>query len=69
MSNHVKIRDWKRGGSRSGPKPRRRKIRPKTFKTEEAANSYAKSMGIEKYILVNLRPESASEKKLKILLE
>ncbi len=67
MSNHVRIRDLKRGGARSAPKPRRRKARPKTFKTEDAANIYAKSQGIEKYELENIKPDSALVKKIRIL--
>ena len=69
MSNHVRIRDWKRGGARAAPKPRRRKARPKTFKSEEAANAYAKANGIAKYSLENMRLDSASEKKVRIVVE
>jgi hypothetical protein len=69
MSNHVKIRDWKRGGARSAPKPRRRSVRPKTFKTEEAAKAYASEQGLENYRLENMKADSASTKKLRILLE
>ena len=68
MSNHVKRRDWRRGGSRSAPKPRRRKSRPKTFRNEESAIAYAKKEGIVKYTLVNLKSESASDKKLRLVL-
>ena len=67
MSNHVRIRDWKRGGARAAPKPRRRKARPKTFKSEEAANAYAKANSIAKYSLENMRLASASEKKVRIV--
>ena len=68
MSNHVKIRDWKRGGARAAPKPRRRTARPKTFKTEESANAYAKAHGIAKFTLRNLKADSAPVKKLRIEL-
>ena len=67
MSNHVRIRDLKRGGARAAPKPRRRKARPKTFKSEDAANAYAKAQGIDKYHLENIKPETASVKKIKIV--
>ena len=67
MSNHVRIRDWKRGGARAAPKPRRRKARPKTFKTEESANAYAKKMGIKDYKIENLKNESKSTNKLRII--
>ena len=67
MSNHVRIRDWKRGGARSAPKPRRRKARPKTFKNEEAAHAYAKANSIAKYSLENLRLDSAENQKIRIV--
>ena len=35
---------------------RNRAVRPKTFKTEESANAYAKENGIKKFELVNLNP-------------
>ena len=66
MSNHVKIRDWKRGGARAAPKPRRRKARPKTFKSEESAHAYAKANSIAGYTLKNLKAESGSVKKIRI---
>lgn len=67
MSNHIMIRDRKRGGSRSAPKPRRRKLRPKTFKSEEAANNYAKKIGLKDYVLENIKFDSASCKKIRII--
>ncbi|MCK5025793.1 MAG: hypothetical protein KAS15_04330 [Nanoarchaeota archaeon] len=67
MSNHVRIRDWKRGGARSAPKPRRRKARPKTFKSEESAHAYAKANDITKYSLDNIRLGSAENKKIRIV--
>jgi len=69
MSNHVRIRDWKRGGARSAPKPRRRKARPKTFKSEEAAHAYAKANDITKYSLENMRLDSAGDKKIRVCVE
>ncbi|MBT3297631.1 hypothetical protein HN385_01805 [archaeon] len=42
------------------------KTRPKTFKSEEAAQAWAKAQGIEKYELVNLRL-SDSAKKIKVV--
>ena len=41
--------------------------RPKTFKTEAAANAYAKANKIENYILKNLKSSEAKTKKLKII--
>lgn len=43
-----------------------RKARPKTFKSEEAANAWAKEQGIEKYELVNLRLSDV-DKKIKVV--
>ena len=40
-----------------------RKNRPKTFKTQESANKYAKEKGIEKYKLVKAK----KDKKFKIV--
>jgi hypothetical protein len=64
MSNHVRQRDEKRGGSRHTKIPRYRKSRPKSFKTEESAKAWAKEQGIEKYNLRNLRSEDATVKKI-----
>lgn len=55
MSNHVKIRDRKRGGARSERVSRFRKKRPKTFKTAEAAEAYAKKKGLKDYSVINIR--------------
>ncbi|MBT5021550.1 hypothetical protein HOK51_09875 [Candidatus Woesearchaeota archaeon] len=46
-----------------------KKVRPKTFKTEEAANKWAKEQNISKYNLVNMRNEEASTKKIKVVEE
>lgn len=46
-----------------------RKDRPKTFKTEESANEYAKKNGIKKFELKNLKNEESSTKKLRILVQ
>jgi hypothetical protein len=63
MSNHVRQRDKRRGGSRSAKAARCRATRPKTFKSEEAAKKWAESQKITKYSIVNLKnPESASRK-------
>lgn len=50
-------------------KSRKRALRPRTFKTEEAAKAYAEKQGMKKYELVNLRGEFSKEKKLKIIPE
>jgi hypothetical protein len=68
MSNHVFIRDFQRGGSRSEHTPRGRKSRPKTFKTEDAAKSYAEKNGIKNFSLVNLRNEESAGKKIRVVL-
>ncbi|MAG19868.1 hypothetical protein CL618_00350 [archaeon] len=49
-------------------KKRIKKVKPKTFKTEESAKKYAEFKGIKKYKLVNLRI-SEDKKKLKIVPE
>lgn len=67
MSNHVKQRDWKRGGSRHTLVPRYRAKRPKTFKTEEAAKKWADEQGIKKYDIVNIKSPEAETKKLKVV--
>ncbi len=66
MSNHVKQRDWKRGGSRCTKVSRFRKKRPKTFKSVEAAHAWAKANNIKDYTLRNMRPDSAKEKKIRV---
>ena len=68
MSNHVFIRDFQRGGSRSEHVSRGRKSRPKTFKTEDAAKLWAEKQGIKKYHLENLRNEQANTKKIRVVV-
>jgi hypothetical protein len=46
-------------------KKRKKKIRPKTFKTEASAKKYAEIMGIKNYEIVNLK--LGNKKKLKII--
>ena len=67
MSNHVRIRDAKRGGSRGTHLGRYRKSRPKTFKTEELAKKYAEAQGLKDYTLVNSKSPESKEKKLRIV--
>lgn len=67
MSNHVMNRDRRRKGSRSERTSRNRRPRPKTFKTEESAKRWAESKGMKKFVLVNLRNESSSSKKIKVV--
>lgn len=69
MSNHVKMRDLKRGGSRWTKVSRNRKVRSKTFSSEEGANTWAKSQGFEKFSLVNMKTESSTIKKIKVVVE
>jgi hypothetical protein len=64
MSNHVRQRDYKRGGSRHTNIPRYRKSRPKSFKTEDAAKAWLKEQGIEKFKLRNLKSDEAKVKKI-----
>ncbi|MBU1111982.1 MAG: hypothetical protein ABIG93_00760 [archaeon] len=45
-----------------------KKVRPKTFKNEEAAHVWAKAQGLKDYKLRNLRLESASDKKIRVEL-
>lgn len=47
---------------------RNRTRRLKTFKSEEAAKTYAESLGIKKYSLVNTK-YSDKDKKIKIVIE
>ncbi len=41
-----------------------RKKRPKTFKSEEAANAWAKQMNISNYVLINLKSPESKQKKI-----
>ncbi|MBT7903208.1 hypothetical protein HN587_05075 [Candidatus Woesearchaeota archaeon] len=43
--------------------------RPKTFKTEEAANTWAKAQGIGKYTLQNIKSPEAATKKIRVIAE
>ncbi|MFT4311630.1 MAG: hypothetical protein ACMXYF_00175 [Candidatus Woesearchaeota archaeon] len=63
MSAHLKKRELiiKNG--------RNRTPRPKTFKTEQAAQDYAKKQGIKKFTLVNLRSDASSEKKIRVVVQ
>ncbi len=58
MSTHIQNREIviKNG--------RNRKPRPKTFKSEEAANKYAESKGIKSFELVRLRHGLSSKVKI-----
>lgn len=67
MSNHVRNRDMKRGGSRNTKVSRYRRSRPKSFKTEEAAKRWAEDQGLKDYTLKNLRSAEASTKKIIII--
>ncbi len=46
---------------------RKRKARPRSFGSEEAANKWAESQKIKKFDLKNLRPDHASKKKIIII--
>ena len=46
-----------------------RKKGAKTFKTEEAANAYAKEQGYKKYKLEDLAANKESKNKIRIVLE
>ena len=48
-------------------KGRHRKVRPKSFKTEVAAHTYAKNHGITAFTLKNLKNVESKEKKLVIV--
>jgi len=42
-------------------------FRPKTFKTEEAANKYAEANKIKSYILENIKSPESKTKKIRII--
>ncbi len=44
-----------------------RMARPKTFKTEEAAQKWAKENGLEHFTVENLKSPEAATKKLRII--
>jgi hypothetical protein len=67
MSNHVRQRDRKRGGTRSLKAARGRAKRPKTFSSEESAKKWAESQKMKNYSLVNLKSPEASGKKLRVV--
>ena len=46
---------------------RDRKVRPKTFSSEDAANAWAKANKIEKFELQNLKNDSAKVKKFRVV--
>lgn len=48
---------------------RTRPKRPKTFVSEEAAQTWAESQGLKKFSLVNIRSEASVRKKIKVVLE
>ncbi len=48
---------------------RDRKKRPKTFKSEQAANEYAKKHDIKSYILENLKSPESRRKKIRIVMK
>lgn len=48
---------------------RRPRKRPQTFKSEEAAKSWAEKQGIKNYKLVNLRGQFSKEKKIKVVVQ
>ena len=55
------------GLKKARPETRDRKKRPKTFKTEEPANLWAKAKGYTKYTLRNLRI-GTKDKKIRVEL-
>lgn len=67
MSNHIKKRDFRRGGSRSFKLPRFRKKRLKSFKTKEAAEKWAKDQGIKNPVIVDMHPYSNTNNKFKVM--
>ncbi len=69
MSNHVRIRDRKRGGPRSLSISRKRKPRDKTFKTEEAAKVYADKLKLKEFTLVNMKSPDSKLKKIKVVVK
>jgi hypothetical protein len=69
MSNHVRQRDKRRGGSRSAKAARGRAKRPKTFKSEDAAKKWAEKQDMKKFHVVNIRNSEASSKKLKVVAQ
>ena len=64
MTNNA-IKRMRRKMKRIRPKVKR----PKTFKTEDSANAYAKKHGIKKYNLVNIRLLESQKPKIRIVAE
>ncbi len=60
MSVHLKKREiiMKNGRNRAS--------RPKTFRSKQSAENYAKEKGLKEYTLVNLRSEESSSVKYRI---
>jgi hypothetical protein len=50
-------------------KSKEKQNKPKTFKTEELANLWAKENGISKYKLENIRHLGAKDKKIRVITE
>ncbi len=48
---------------------RRERTRPKTFKTEEAAKTWAEKKGLKDYKLVNLKSPESKTKKIEVISE
>lgn len=48
-------------------KVRSEKVRPKTFKTEDAANTWAEKQGIKKFSLENLKSPESAEQKIRVV--
>ncbi len=51
----------------SKEKTRHRAVRPKTFKTEAAADAWAKANKIDKFELKNTKSTESSTKKIKVI--
>jgi len=48
---------------------RNRAPRPKTFSSEEAANKWAKEQGFKNFKLENMKNETNSKKKFRVIVE
>ena len=48
---------------------RGRAFRPKTFKTEAAAEAWAKEQGYDNFRLENMKSPEAKEKKIRVVVE
>ena len=67
MSNHIRIRDARRKGSRAEHTPRNRKSRPKTFKSEDLAKRWAELNKVGNFALVNLKSDASTKKKFRVV--